>query len=723
VTGARLNTANGRLTIEGSADLEQVRAIGRTEGYAIAPEPARRAAGLRGVTVGVAGAGHDAVPPTMTALLARPDAMRAIVAGVALAAGYVVQLLAGGAGAAVGGGAVGGGATAGGAVAMTPATVAWMVLFAIAVVVGGWSNFKRAAFSIPRLDFNMAVLMSVAVIGAVLIRAWDEAAVVAFLYSASDVLTAWSVGRARRSIRDLLDAAPPTVRVVRQAGEVVVGVEDVAIGETMVLKPGEKIALDGEIVEGAAAIDESSITGESVPAERGVGDAVFAGTLDTDGSLRVRVTHLCDDSTLARIIDLVEEAQGSRAPSQAFVDRFAAVYTPAVLALAAGIVLLPPLVTGQPWAPWIYRGLALLVVSCPCALVVSTPVAIVSAIGNAARNGVLVKGGVYLELMGQVKAVAFDKTGTLTRGRPELTDAVVAAGAVGPDGIALTVDELLCLGASLEAGSEHPLARAVLRGAEGRGCGAHAVTSFRALAGLGARGQVDGIDVRIGNLRLFEGTPVAEAAAPLVAPLHADGKTAMLLATETRLLGVIAVADQLRDGASEAVAALRVAGIRHVVMLTGDNRAAAEAIAARTGVDETRAELLPEDKVAAVRELLAEHGAVAMVGDGVNDAPALATATVGIAMGGAGTDAALETADIALMSDDLSKLPFTVRLSRATLSMIRQNIAFSLAVKLIAVALVFPGWLTLWLAILSDMGATLVVTLNAMRLLRVRDVR
>jgi Zn2+/Cd2+-exporting ATPase len=700
VTGASLNTANGRLTVEGSVDLDQIRAIGRTESYTIEPETTRRGTGAAG---GVTAA--------------RADSVRAAVSGAALVAGYIVQRLAGS------GPVAAAGAVGGPAVPLTAGNVAWMALFAIAVLVGGWGNFKRAAFSIVRLDFNMSVLMSVAVIGAVLIRAWDEAAVVAFLYSSSDVLTAWSVGRARRSIRDLLDAAPPTARIVRQSGEVVVGVEDVSVGETMILKPGEKIALDGEIVEGTAAIDEASITGESVPAERGPGDPVFAGTLNTDGSLRVRVTRLCDDTTLARIIDLVEEAQGSRAPSQAFVDRFAAIYTPAVLVLAAGIVLLPPLVAGQPWAPWIYRGLALLVVSCPCALVVSTPVAIVSAIGSAARNGVLVKGGVYLELMGRVRAVAFDKTGTLTLGRPELTDAIVAPGAIGPDSQVLTVDELLCLAASLEAGSVHPLARAVLHGAEGRGCGAHAVTSFRALAGLGARGMVDGIDVRIGSVRLFEGTPVAEAAAPLVAPLHADGKTTMLLATDTRLLGVIAVADEVRADAADAVLRLRAAGIRHVAMLTGDNRAAADAIAARTGIDETRAELLPQDKVAAVKELLAEHGAVAMVGDGVNDAPALATATVGIAMGGAGTDTALETADIALMADDLGKLPFTVRLSRATLSMIRQNIAFSLGVKIVAVALVFPGWLTLWLAILSDMGATLIVTLNAMRLLRVRDVR
>ena len=716
MTGAHLNTANGRLIIDGVADQEQVRAIGRTEGYSIELE-VRRSAGAGRATEAAARASVGAGTTPLARLLARPDAVRALAAGLALAAGYAVQRLAG-TGAASMPGAVGGAA-----VAATPANIAWMTLFAIAVVVGGWSNFKRAAFSVIRLDFNMAVLMSVAVIGAVLIRAWDEAAVVAFLYSASDVLTAWSVGRARGSIRALLDAAPATARIVRQDREVVVGVESVAVGETMLLKPGEKIALDGEIIEGRAAIDESSITGESVPAERGAGDAVFAGTIDTDGSLRVRVTRLCDDTTLARIIDLVEEAQGSRAPSQAFVDRFAAVYTPAVLALAAGVVLLPPLVTGQPWAPWIYRGLALLVVSCPCALVVSTPVAIVSAIGTAARNGVLVKGGVYLELMGSVRAIAFDKTGTLTRGTPEMTDAIVADGATGPDGAALTVDELLCLAASLEANSEHPLARAVLRGAEGRGCGAHAVSGFRSLAGLGARGEVDGVDVRIGSLRLFDGTPVAEAAAPLVAPLHAAGRTTMLLATDTRLLGVIAVADEVRPDAANAVARLRASGIRHIAMLTGDNREAARAIAALTGVDEIRAELLPQDKVAAVKELLTVHGAVAMVGDGVNDAPALATATVGIAMGGAGTDTALETADIALMADDLGKLPFTVRLSRATLSMIRQNIAFSLAVKLIAVALVFPGWLTLWLAILSDMGATLIVTLNAMRLLRVRDVR
>lgn len=588
-----------------------------------------------------------------------------------------------------------------------------MGMFAAAIVVGGFGNFRKAARSLPSLDFNMSVLMSVAVIGAALIGAWGEGAVVAFLYSASELLEGWTAGRARRSIRELMDIAPKTARVETADGLGEVPVEDIVVGDVMVVRPGEKLAMDGRVASGMSAVDEASITGESVPAEKKPGDDVYAGTLNTDGALRVEVTKLVKDTTIAKIVHLVEEAQTHKASSQAFVERFAAVYTPVVLALAGAIVLVPPLILQAEWGPWIYRGLTLLVVSCPCALVVSTPVAIVSAISNAARHGVLIKGGVHLERMGSVNAIAFDKTGTLSAGRPVVTD-VLPADSIGPD-------RLLALAASLEAHSEHPLAKAIVEAAAARGLATTEASDFRALTGLGASAMIGEMSVQIGNMRLFADSPVLETVGDQLSRLQSQGKTAMIVASGQHALGIIAVADHLRDETATAVAALKRNGIAHTIMITGDNRPTAAAIAAQAGVDEFYAELLPEDKVDQVKRLLERYGQVAMVGDGVNDAPALATATVGIAMGGAGSDTALETADVALMADDLTKLPFAMALSRRSLWIIKQNITFALAIKFVAVALVFPGWLTLWLAILSDMGASLVVTLNGMRLLSSRS--
>ncbi|WXJ95661.1 Cadmium-transporting ATPase [Neomoorella carbonis] len=592
------------------------------------------------------------------------------------------------------------------------AATIFIPLFLTAMIAGGWGNARKAWYSLPRLDFNMSVLMTIAVIGAAALGEWEEGAAVAFLYSVSEMLESWTMGRVRRSIRALMDIAPRAARIRRQAGEEIeVPVEEIQVGDVMIVHPGEKIAMDGRIIKGVSAVNEAPITGEAVPVAKGPGAEVYAGTLNTHGSLEVEVTKLVRDTTIARIIHLVEEAQARRAPSQAFVDRFAAVYTPIVLALAAGIVLVPPLLLGYPWGPWIYRGLALLVVACPCALVVSTPVAIVSAIGNAARNGVLIKGGVYLEQAGALTAVAFDKTGTLTKGEPTVTD-IIPLGR-------LAEEELLQIAASLEARSEHPLAQAVVKAAEARGLTIKPAEDFNALTGRGARGVVSGRTVYIGNLGLFTELGMeTKAVAGRVRLLQEEGKTAMVVATAEDFLGIIAVADEVRETSAAAIAALKRSGIRRTVMLTGDNETTARTIASRVGVDEFRAELLPQDKVKAVQELLQQYGKVAMVGDGINDAPALATATVGIAMGGAGTDTALETADIVLMADDLTRLPFTIRLSRAALGVIRQNIGFSLAVKAMAVAAVFPGWLTLWLAILADMGASLLVTLNGMRLLR-----
>ncbi|BDG60057.1 cadmium transporter [Caldinitratiruptor microaerophilus] len=677
-----LNPATGRLTVEGVVDLEAIRREGRKENYTIAP--------IGTVPADPTPAGERRAPGRG----ARPTGrgvdwglVRTLVSGAALAAAFVA-------------------ARAGAAAAV------FVPLYVAAMVIGGWGNARKAYHALPRLDFNMSVLMTVAVIGAAAIGEWEEGAIVAFLYAVSELLESRTMDRARRSIRELMDRAPRVATVRRDGGEVQVPAAEVRVGDVVIIWPGEMIPVDGRVVAGRSAVDEAPITGESVPVDKEPGAEVFAGTLNTDGSLEVEVTRRAEDTTLARIIHLVEEAQARRAPSQAFVDRFAAVYTPIVLTLAAGLAVVPPLVFDRDWGPWIYRGLALLVVSCPCALVVSTPVAIVSAIANAARHGVLIKGGVHLEAAGALTAVAFDKTGTLTRARPAVTDVVPLGDR--------TAGDLLALAAAVEARSEHPLAAAVLREAQARGLRPEPAGDFAALAGRGARATVGGETVYIGNPALFEelGIPVGPAGEQ-VRRLQAEGKTAVLVGTAQGPLGVIAMADEVRETARATLDALRRAGIRHTVMLTGDNEATARAIAARVGVDEVQSQLLPQDKVRAVEALRRRHGKVAMVGDGINDAPALAAATVGIAMGGAGTDAALETADIVLMADDLTKLPFTVRLSRATLRVIRQNIAFSIAVKLLAVLAAFPGWLTLWLAILADMGASVLVTLNGMRLLRV----
>lgn len=664
-----MNATAGKLTVEGAADLEAIRREGKKENYIITPVD------------------EEQVKPAKPGV--NWELLRVVVSAAALAAAYIAERAGG------------------------PVTL-FIPLYVGAITAGGWGNARKALYSLPRLDFNMSVLMTIAVTGAMAIGEWGEGAVVALLYSVSELLESWTMGQVRRSIRDLMDIAPKVARVRRPGGEEVeVPVEEIQVSDVMIVRPGEKIAMDGRIVKGESAINEAAITGESVPVEKGPGAEVYAGTLNTHGSLEVKVTKLVQDTTIAKIIHLVEEAQAKRAPSQAFVDRFAAVYTPIVLVLAAGIVLVPPLFFGYSWGPWIYRGLALLVVACPCALVVSTPVAIASAIGNAARNGVLIKGGVYLEQAGALDAVAFDKTGTLTKGEPAVTDIIPLGGR--------SEEELLQIAANLEARSEHPLAVAIVKAAKARGLQEKPAENFRVLTGRGAQGVINGQTVYIGNLRLFTALgmdtgPVAER----IRHLQKEGKTAMIVGTAEEFMGIIAVADEVREASATAVAALKRAGVRRTVMLTGDNEDTARAIASRVGVDEFRAELLPRDKLEAIKALLQQYGKVAMVGDGINDAPALAAATVGIAMGGAGTDTALETADIALMADDLTKLSFTIRLSRAALRVIRQNIGISLAIKAAAVLAVFPEWLTLWLAILADMGASLLVTLNGMRLLRIR---
>jgi Cd2+/Zn2+-exporting ATPase len=557
----------------------------------------------------------------------------------------------------------------------------------------------------------MHALMSLAAIGGVLVGEWGEAASAMFLFAVARLLEEWAVGRARNAISALIELAPAEARVVTAAGERVVPVAQVAVGDRVRIRPGERVPVDGVIATGSSALDQAPITGESLPVDKEPGAAVFAGSINGHGALEVVSTTPAEDTTLARILHRVEEAQAARAPVQALVDRFAKVYTPVVVALAALVAVLPPLVGLGSWTAWLTRGLTMLVIACPCALVISTPVTIVSALTGLARAGVLVKGGAQLEALAGVTAVAFDKTGTLTLGRPAVTDVIPVDGR--------DQSELLRLAAAVERDSEHPVARAIVTAALDRGLALPEAAEFTALPGRGARAVVAGRQVVLGNRRLCDETGACDDGVhALMVRLEADGKTAILLAEERRPLGVLAVADRIRDEAGPAVAALRRAGARRLVMLTGDSEAVAASVAGPVGVRDVRARLLPEEKHSAVRELEAGGERVLVVGDGVNDAPALAAATVGVAMGAAGTHVALETADVALMRDDLGALAPAIRSARRARGLIRQNIAFAVGVKLLFLALAAVGEATLWMAVAADMGASLAVIANGLRALR-----
>ncbi|MBS1817193.1 MAG: cadmium-translocating P-type ATPase [Acidobacteria bacterium] len=570
---------------------------------------------------------------------------------------------------------------------------------------------RKAWVALKHRSLDINVLMLIAAAGAIALGQWSEAAAVVFLFAIAQMLEAMTLERARNAVRALIDLAPTEVLLKDRSGEHRVPVDTVSPGSIIVIKPGEKLPLDGEVVAGASDVNQAPVTGESLPVDKGPGDEVFAGSINGRGALEVKVTRFRRDTTLARIIHLVEQAQGQRAPAQTFVERFARIYTPAVIALAIAIAVVPPLALGAAWDTWVYRALVLLVVSCPCALVISTPVSVVAALAGAARRGVLIKGGVHLERAGQVRCVAFDKTGTLTRGTPEVVSVYPFNGS--------SHDTILSLAASVEQRSEHPIAEAIIRHATDRGLAFDAGASVSALTGRGAEGRVGASAVLLGNHRLFEDRdlcfPTLHAH---VEDLSSQGQTAVIVARDTEPIGVIAVADRPRETGRDALDMLRQQGIEAVVMLTGDSYGTAKVIAAELGVDDFRAELMPEDKVAAVRELREKYGSVAMVGDGVNDAPALALADVGIAMGVAGSDAALETADVALMSDDLLKIPYAFRLSRSTLRNIKTNLAISLALKAAFVVAAVTGVATLWMAILADTGASVIVVANALRLLK-----
>jgi Cd2+/Zn2+-exporting ATPase len=558
------------------------------------------------------------------------------------------------------------------------------------------------------LDIN--VLMLIAAAGAIALGEWSEAAAVVFLFAVAQALEARTMERARLAVRALMDLTPSEALVRSGEGERLVPAEQVAVGSIIVIKPGEKVPLDGEVVAGASAVNQAPVTGESLPIDKEAGDEVFAGSINGRGALDVRVTKVRRDTTLARVIHLVEQAQAKRAPAQAFVERFARVYTPAVIALAMVIAVVPPLF-GAAWGTWVYRALVLLVVSCPCALVISTPVSVVAALSAAARRGVLVKGGIYLERAGGVRCIAFDKTGTLTRGTPQVTQVIPTNG--------VPARSILALAASVEQRSEHPIARAIVEHADGAGVRPAAAVDVRALAGRGAEGRVDGAAIVLGNHPLFEERRLCSPALHTqVKDLDARGETAVLVAKDDEPIGIIAVADRPREAVRDALDMLRRQGVESIVMLTGDSRGTAGAIASQLGITDVRAELMPEDKVSAVAELKRRYGSVAMVGDGINDAPALATADVGIVMGAAGSDAALETADIALMADELMKVPYALRLSRATMRNIKANLVISLALKAAFVVAAVGGFATLWMAVLADTGASIIVIANALRLLR-----
>ncbi len=584
-----------------------------------------------------------------------------------------------------------------------------------AILAAGIPLFKTGVKNLLRLEFDMRTLMTIAIIGASIIGEWGEAAVVVVLFAISEALEAYSMDKARSSIRSLMDIAPKTATIRRGQNELTVDVEDIQIGDIMLVKPGEKIAMDGIVKNGRSSVNQAAITGESVPVEKTEGNEAFAGTLNTEGFLEIEVTKHVEDTTIAKIIHLVEEAQAERAPSQKFVDQFAKYYTPAIIAVAFLVAILPPLLGGASWSTWVYQGLAVLVVGCPCALVISTPVSIVTAIGNAARNGVLVKGGIYLEQVARIKAVAFDKTGTLTKGVPEVTDLKFVSDN--------NRSKVLAQVAGLEVKSQHPLASAILKRTQEEAIVPKEVVEFQSITGKGISGEFDGETYYVGSLTLFTkdlSMDVPHNILELVESLQKQGKTVMVAGTSREIDLVLAVRDELRDQATNILSTIHNLGIKETVMLTGDHHLTAKSLGEESGVKEVKAELLPQQKLEWIKHYEKNVGPVAMVGDGVNDAPALATSTVGVAMGGAGTDTALETADIALMADDLDKLPFTIRLSRKALRVIKQNISFALIVKLLALLLVIPGWLTLWIAIFADMGATLIVTLNGLRLLRTK---
>jgi Cd2+/Zn2+-exporting ATPase len=591
------------------------------------------------------------------------------------------------------------------------------ILEALSMIAGGWFIVPQAIAALRRRTLDMNMLMTIAVVGAAGIGEWGEGAAVAFLFGLSELLESFSISRARHAIGSLLNLSPETAIIRRDNIDQEIPVDKVQVNDIVIVKSGARVPVDGVVTLGESAVNQAPITGESLPVEKKGGDNVFAGSINGEGSLQVRVSRLASDSTLARIIHMVEEAQAQKASAQRFVDIFARYYTPSVFLAAIAVFLIPPLLTGAGWSQWFYRALVLLVIACPCALVISTPVSIVSGLTAMARRGVLIKGGAFLEMIGKLRALALDKTGTITEGRPRVTEVIAECGQ--------EQEQIVRIAASVDAHSTHPLAEAVVQYAAQHEIKHPEGIEYQSLTGRGATARIDGHEYFVGNHRFAHELGVcSERIEQKLAKLEGQGQSVIVVGHTPHngcvgeVLGILSIGDTVRPEASGAIRALHRIGVKKVVMLSGDNQRTVNAIAKQAGIDEGVGELLPEDKTAQVRALLTEHRYVGMVGDGVNDAPAMAVATVGIAMGAAGSDTAIEAADITLMQDDLTKLAATIQLGRRTLRIIQTNIIFALAIKALFLALALFGYTSLWLAILVDTGATLLVILNALRLLR-----
>ncbi|MGD9899437.1 MAG: heavy metal translocating P-type ATPase, partial [Calditrichaceae bacterium] len=585
-----------------------------------------------------------------------------------------------------------------------------VILLTIAIILGGYKIAIKAYTELKSLRPGINFLMTIAVIGAVIIGEWTEAAAVVFLFALAEWLESFSLDKARKSIESLLRLVPEMAIVLQDDRELSIPVEDVKSGQIILIKPGMRLPLDGFVIHGDSYIDQSPVTGESQPVFKQKGDKVFAGTLNQYGALEIEVTADSDDTVLAGIIRLVEKAQSEKAPIQSFVEKFSGYYTPAVVAMAFLVAVIPPLLWNQSFSEWFYRSLVLLVISCPCALVISTPVAIVTALSHAARKGILIKGGNYLEVFSRIKAMVFDKTGTLTYGLPAVEKVVCLNG--------YTENQLLSFALSLESRAEHPIAESICDYARQKGIESQRVDSFKIVPGLGVSGMVEGQTISIGNARYFnELLPKQKQIIP-----DPDGeKTRVYIGNGEQLFGYFDISDQMRENAYDTVKQLKSTGVDKIIMMSGDHQDVAKNMARHVGIDIFHAELMPEDKVRLMETLTKKYGQVCMVGDGVNDAPALAKATVGIGMGQIGSDVTLETADIVLMHDDLAMIPHLKSLSRATVATIRENITIALGLKLVFLILAIPGFATLWMAVFADMGASLIVIFNSLKLIRFTD--
>ncbi len=585
------------------------------------------------------------------------------------------------------------------------------ILILTGIVISGHNIGRKGFLALRKLRLDMNFLMSAAVIGAILIGEWLEGGVVIILFAIAQLLESYSLARSNRAVNSLMDLSPKKAAVKRDGEEIIIDIQEIIIGDIVSVKPGEQIPVDGNVTSGFSSVNQATITGESIPVSKKAGDPVYAGTINGDGFLEIETLKNPDDFKLSRIVKLVEEARAKRAPSQSFVDRFAAIYTPIVTVLAVLVAIIPPLLFNALWIEWIYRALALLVIACPCALVISTPVTVVSALTNAARNGVLIKGGIFIENLHKVRSIAFDKTGTITKG------VLSVHKIIGLDNTA--EEEVLQMAASIERMSQHPIGNAIVRYAEAKGISLNPVQEFRSMPGKGACGMVGGVEICVGSPSLFKGFGALKEG-DFQGEIEKEARTIVVLGSKEKTLGFIFISDTIRPESIDVVRQLKSLGVENTVMITGDNSLIAAEVGKEVGIDETGADLMPEDKVGFIESLKNRHNSVVMIGDGVNDAPALAASDIGVAMGAIGSDVALETADIALMSDDLSRVPWAYRLSKKAYRIIIANIAMAIGIKAIFIGLASAGLATLWMAVFADMGVSLMVIVNGMRALRLR---